>query len=187
MICRNLCTFLIFLLCLTTQFLLSLFFFFFLCSLFFVYFLCLLICLEPFLASDVSCIIPFFFSFLLFFFTNLLSLASFAFSYVLFVSAGIISFFDLKFQFLYLQHVSCLRTFVFHFVYCPLLSGFCSFTLCMVLRLSKCEGFFFFILIQREGLIFLTLKRSNWSGFRLGIFFRLINFLFISTLALTIL
>ena len=160
------------------------------CSFFVVVFCFFHVCLGPFLASNVSCILFFFppcscsrFLFHLF--------AEFGVPYLVhkcFVCFFVtdLSFSYLKSQCLYLQHSSYLWTFV---------------SLCMV-SIDSFRILFIFVVFGSlsfkawnmflnsdwtEGTDFSDAIGSNLSGFCFGIFFSLVNFLFICTLALTIL
>ena len=84
---------------------------------------------------------------------------------VLFAFFAILSFSSLNFQFLYLQYSSWLWTFVFHFVWCPLiLSRFCSFSPYFG-SLSFKESDLLFSSIRKKVVDFSISLRSNLNGF----------------------
>ena len=151
--------------------------------------LCLLIYLGPFLAFNVSCINSFLFllaAILHFFLTSLLSSAYSTLSYsVLLLFVAILSFSYLQLSISVSSVIFLIVDFRVLFCMVSTDSVRISFSFFIVGSLSFKESnlFVFFLKSILKGVA--NTLRSNLSGFCFWIFFSLINFLFISILALT--
>ena len=152
-------------------------------------FLCWLICLGSFLASNVSCINSFLFLgalVLRFFFSSLLSSAYSTLSFgVLFVFC--------RNSFLLLSKlsvsVSSMLFLIVNFwvLFCMVPIDSLRILFIFSINGSGYQICFFLSSVLKGVANFSSTRRSNLSGFCFWIFFSLINFLFISSLALTIL